>query len=109
MLLVLESKMKKALIVGINRYSQCPLQGCCNDADGVAKVLETNGDGSPNFSIKLKKDIDKKGDLRKLIEESFSNDEDIALFYYPGHGYIDNIGGYLVTPDYTDGDYGVSL
>jgi len=108
-LLVLESKMKKALIVGINRYSQCPLQGCCNDADGVAKVLETNGDGSPNFSIKLKKDIDKKGDLRKLIEECFSNDEDIALFYYSGHGYIDNIGGYLVTPDYTDGDYGVSL
>lgn len=101
--------MRKALIVGINRYPQCPLQGCCNDADEVAKVLETNGDGSLNFSIKLEKDIDKKAVLKKHIEDCFSNDEDVALFYYSGHGCIDNLGGYLVTPDYTESDYGVSL
>ena len=25
--------MRKALIVGIDNYTQCPLHGCCNDAD----------------------------------------------------------------------------
>ena len=29
--------MRKALVVGIDNYSQCPLRGCCNDAD-VARV-----------------------------------------------------------------------
>ena len=47
--------MRKALIVGIDNYTQCPLHGCCNDADAVAQVLETNGDGSPNFSVKIAK------------------------------------------------------
>ena len=45
--------MRKALIVGIDNYTQCPLHGCCNDADAVARVLEENGDGSPNFSAKI--------------------------------------------------------
>ena len=45
--------MRKALIIGIDNYTQCPLHGCCNDADAVARVLEVNGDGSPNFSVKL--------------------------------------------------------
>jgi len=45
--------MKKALIVGIDNYSGASLTGCVNDANAMANVLETNGDGSPNFSIKL--------------------------------------------------------
>ena len=49
--------MRKALIVGIDNYDQCPLHGCCNDADAVAQVLETNGDRSPNFSVKIANQI----------------------------------------------------
>ena len=30
--------------VGIDNYAQCPLNGCCNDADAVAKILESNAD-----------------------------------------------------------------
>ena len=101
--------MRKALIVGIDNYTQCPLHGCCNDADAVARVLEENGDGSPNFSAKIEKDVCSKAKLRGLIEDCFSGDADIALFYYSGHGHIDSVGGYLVTPDFTNHDYGVSL
>lgn len=101
--------MRKALVVGIDDYEQCPLNCCCNDADAVTTLLEANEDGSPNFSVKLKKNVFSKGELKQLIEECFSGDSDVALFYYSGHGHIDSIGGYLVTPDFSDYDYGVSL
>lgn len=101
--------MRKALVVGIDNYHQCPLYGCCNDADDVAQILESNADGSPNFSVRLVKNVQSKSDLRQLIEECFSGDSDIALFYYSGHGHIDSVGGYLVTPDFSKYDFGVSL
>ena len=101
--------MRKALIVGIDDYTQCPLHGCCNDAEHMAQALSCNGDGSPNFAVKLQKNVSTKAHLRKLIEECFSGDADVALFYYSGHGHIDNVGGYLVTPDFGAHDYGVSL
>ncbi|MBF4354509.1 caspase family protein, partial [Vibrio anguillarum] len=44
--------MKKALIIGINDYPNSPLGGCVNDANTLATVLESNGDGSPNFSVR---------------------------------------------------------
>ena len=47
----------KALIVGIDEYSQAPLGGCVNDAEEIAKLLEENEDGSPNFSVKLKRNV----------------------------------------------------
>lgn len=50
-----------------------------------------------------------KGELRGLIEKCFEGDADVALFYYSGHGHIDAVGGYLVTPDFSENDYGVSL
>ena len=51
--------------------------------------MERNGNGNQNF------------DARQV--------NIIALFCYSGHGRIDAIGGYLVTPDYSPGDPGVSL
>lgn len=47
--------------------------------------------------------------MRGLIEKCFEGDADVALFYYSGHGHIDSVGGYLVTPDFSENDYGVSL
>ena len=101
--------MRKALLVGIDNYIQCPLYGCCNDARAVADALEKNEDGSPNFNIRIEENVQTKGKLGGLIRDCFSGDADIALFYFSGHGYIDAIGGYLVTPDYSENDYGVSL
>ena len=101
--------MRKALVVGINQYPQCPLKGCCNDADAVTELLSKHENDSPNFSVKLIKDVSTKSQLRQHIEDCFSGDADIALFYFSGHGFIDSVGGYLVTPDFKDYDYGVSL
>lgn len=101
--------MRKALVVGIDEYERCPLHGCCNDAEAVKEILSRNGDGSPNFAVRMEKNIESKARLKKIITECFSGDEDVALFYYSGHGHVDACGGYLVTPDYSEGDYGVSL
>lgn len=101
--------MRKALVIGIDDYPQCPLRGCCNDAEAIDLLLKKHGDGSPNFSVKLVKNITTKAHLLKLIQDCFSGDADVALFYYAGHGHVNSLGGYLVTPDYSDYDYGVSL
>lgn len=101
--------MKKALVIGINNYPQSPLRGCINDAMAFKSIIETNGDGSPNFDAKVFTDIQTKSELKGLILDLFNGDNDTALFYFSGHGYIDNIGGYIVTPDYTANDYGVSM
>lgn len=101
--------MKKALVVGIDNYPEFPLKGCCNDAQAISDILSRNEDNSVNFYVKLEKNIDTKATLRQKIEQCFSGDADIALFYYSGHGYLDSVGGYLVTPDYSEYDYGVSL
>ena len=101
--------MKKALVVGINDYPNCPLSGCENDASGVAAILETNGDGSPNFDVSLKTNIKEKRSLKEAIEELFAGEVDIALFYFSGHGYLNELGGYIVTPDSRKYDEGVSM
>lgn len=102
-------KARKALIVGIDNYPKCPLSGCCNDAEAMKDLLANNGNGDPNFDVWKKDNVQTKAELRELIEKCFEGDADVALFYFSGHGHIDPVGGYLVTPDFCDYDYGVSL
>lgn len=101
--------MKKALIVGINNYPSSPLRGCINDATDVAAILETHGDGSPNFDVRLCKDVPTKSELKGFIIDLFSGVNETALLYYSGHGFINDVGGYLVTPDSKINDEGVSM
>ena len=101
--------MKKALVVGINNYPQCPLYGCENDANAVENILSRNADSSANFSVKKELNVPTKGELKRHIVDCFSGNNEIALFYFSGHGYIDAIGGYIVTPDYSQHDMGVSM
>lgn len=101
--------MRKALVVGINNYPSCPLQGCVNDASSFASIIETNGDGSPNFDVKLINNVMTKSDLKSLIIDLFSGDSDTTLLYFSGHGFITDIGGYIVTPDAKKNDEGVSM
>ena len=104
--------MKRALVVGINDYPSSPLKGCVNDANSLAAILESNGDGSPNFGVEVltcsSKDITRPV-LRHAIEQLFADDSDIALLYFSGHGYIKSTGGYLVTVDAKKYDEGVSM
>ena len=101
--------MKKALIVGIDKYPKSPLNGCVNDARALADIIKTNANESPNFGVKLKTDIQSKGELKSLIIDLFKGENDIALFYFSGHGFTDDTGSYIVTPDHTRNDVGVSM
>lgn len=107
--------MRKALIIGINYYKEVSnLNGCVNDAYNVKDVLERNADGTLNFDINLMTATDEetiitKNILKDNIENLFSGDPEIALFYYSGHGYIESTGGYLVTSECQRGDDGLDL
>ena len=101
--------MKKALIVGINNYPSSPLSGCINDASGLASIMETHGDGSPNFDVRLETDIQTKSELKKMIVDLFSGNNDTVLLYFSGHGFLNELGGYLVTPDHKAYDEGISM
>lgn len=103
---------RKALIVGIDDYALVPLHGCVNDAENIAALLSRNDDKSVNFSVQLKTSgthAINKSALKGWIQDCFSGDDEIALFYFSGHGQIDTTGGYIVTPDYAPFDWGVSM
>ncbi len=102
--------MRKALVVGINDYPNAPLRGCINDASVFANTIEVNGDGSPNFDVRLIKDVGTKSELKGKIRELFAGDSETSLFYFSGHGFFDDLGGgFIVTPDYKLNDEGVSM
>ncbi|MCT0016020.1 caspase family protein [Lactococcus lactis subsp. lactis] len=101
--------INKALIVGIDDYPMAPLSGCISDATEIAELLKENGDGSPNFDIKLELDISTKSQLLDSLYSLFSEGEaDIALFYFSGHG-TDELAGQIVTPDFNGRDFGISM
>lgn len=100
--------LKKALIVGLNDYPNCPLSWCNEDAIAVKNLIETNGDGSPNFDVMSIINSCSKSTLRSKIENLFDGDSEIALLYFSGHG-ADTDGGYLCTTDFSYENYGVRM
>lgn len=106
--------MRRALIIGINEYDHCSnLSGCVHDATRIAEMLEANGDGSPNFDVRLltsDKDELTAVRLNAAMEELFSAKADVALFYFAGHGTVAANGyGHLISSDGQAGKWGVSL
>ena len=101
--------MGKALVVGINNYPTSPLSGCINDMERFSTVIEFNGNGSPNFDVKKVPDIATSAELQEQVEELFGGNDDIALFYFSGHGYFGTGGGFLVTPDYSKYNMGYRM
>ena len=100
--------MKKALIVGLNDYPNSKLEWCDNDAIAMKELIESNGDGSPNFDVVSIIDSCTKNNLKAAIGKLFVDDADIALLYFSGHG-TDIDGGYLCTTDFSESDYGVRM
>lgn len=104
--------MRKALVIGIDNYPVSPLSGCVNDAISISRILEKNGDGSPNFDVKSITNppyITDIPTIRRLIEELFEAPNDIALLYYAGHGLLKSTGGYIVTSDFRKYNEGISM
>ena len=108
--------MRKALIVGIDYYDHIgPLSGCVNDAYAVKNVLERHADGTVNFATprvltgtSVADDV-KRAQLKDAVRELFEGDSEIALFYFAGHGYVEDTGGFLCTTETKSGDDGLSL
>lgn len=104
--------MRAALIVGIDDYPDSPLQGCVNDAQRIDKLLSINDDHSPNFSTELiisSKEHITRPVLRSSLNRLFSCNADIVVFYFSGHGAVDNHGGYLVTQDAIEDNEGIPM
>jgi len=97
---------KKALIVGIDEYPVARLNGCVINANEVAELLKTNGDGLPNFDVSLNLNVQTKARFLDLIEKLFIGVADASLLYFSGHG---SECGHLVTPDYRGRNLGVSM
>ena len=107
--------MKRALVVGVNYYPNVGhLYGCVNDAYAVSQVLARHMDGQLNFDVKLVTAVDAKTAIgRRQLKEDiialFSDDPEIALLYFAGHGHVEDSGGYLVTSECQNGDDGLPL
>lgn len=108
--------MRKALIVGIDHYDRISdLSGCVNDAHAVKAVLERHADGTANFVTPRlltgtgPTERIEKSELKGAVRELFAGDSEIALFYFAGHGYIEDTGGFLCASDTKTGDDGLSL
>jgi hypothetical protein len=108
--------MRKALIVGIDHYDAIsPLNGCVNDAHSVKSVLERHADGTVNFATPRlltgtsTSDRVDKAEFKDAVRELFAGDSEIALFYFAGHGYVEDTGGFLCGTDCRTGDDGLAL
>lgn len=108
-------KGRKALIVGIDYYEDLSqLSGCVDDAHKVKAALDRNGDTSKNFQTKIltgtgPNDIVNRKALKEEVRDLFSGDEEVALFYFAGHGHIEATGGYLCATDTATGDDGLPM
>ncbi len=104
--------MRRALIIGIDDYPECPLQGCVNDAQRMKDVLSRHDDGNINFNCKIITSPSRtitRAVLRQKISELFQQPADAAFLHFSGHGTVNGLGGYLVTPDYCDYDVGIPM
>ncbi|WPR73756.1 caspase family protein [Algoriphagus sp. NG3] len=103
--------MKKALVIGINNYPNAPLTGAVNDAKSISYLLKTNGNDSKNFEVKFHDEIKTRGELLKLIVAFFDLDTeaDMGLLYFAGHGYVNELGGFIVTPDHESYNEGIAM
>jgi hypothetical protein len=110
--------MRRALIVGIDNYSFGPLHGCVTDARKMKEVLSHNENGdfpSQNFECQVltsdKIKVTKK-ELSKAIKRLFHDPAGIistSVFYFAGHGFENDLGGYLVTEDAQQYSEGIAM
>lgn len=107
---------RKALVVGIDHYDNLnPLGYAERDAREIARRLKYDGDevADDNFDVNLllsKQQPVTRARLREAIHNLFVDAAGLDLiFYFAGHGFVSDAGGYLVTSDGRRNDYGVTM
>lgn len=101
--------MKKALVIGINNYPTAPLKGAVNDAKIISELLKVNGNDTTNFEVNTIYNAGSKSQLLTEISSFFKHSADMALLYFAGHGYVNELGGFIVTPDHKSYDEGIAM
>ena len=104
--------MRRALIIGLDDYPSCELHGCVNDAERLTAVLSRHHDHSVNFhcdTVVAPPTTVTRPLLRQKITEMFKEHADVAFLHFSGHGTVNGLGGYLVTPDYREYDVGIAM
>ncbi|MCP4370937.1 MAG: caspase family protein [Deltaproteobacteria bacterium] len=104
--------MRRALVIGLDDYPSCDLQGCVKDAQRLDKVLSRHHDQRINFNcetITSPPTTVTRPLLRKKIADLFKHPADVAFLHFSGHGTVNGLGGYLVTPDYCEYDVGIAM
>jgi uncharacterized caspase-like protein len=93
-------KQKHALAIGINSYPRDPLKYCINDAKDLKETLQ-----SISFNVLLGKNCN-ESEFYSIIDKFAGTiqRDDLALFYFAGHGKQNNDKNYLLPSDY-DYDY----
>lgn len=101
---------RKALMIGIDNYEGCKLNACVNDAKALGEALEYNYDDTKNFDVSFLLDAEAtRARVRKSIKNLFKGNDDIALLYFSGHGIDDENDGFIVTHDFVEDDWGISM
>lgn len=104
--------MKRALVIGVDDYPNGGLHGCVCDARRLSEVLSRHHDHTLNFqceTIVSPPSIVTRPLLRRRISELFNDPADVAFLHFSGHGTVNGLGGYLVTPDYCEYDVGIPM
>lgn len=102
-------KKGRALVVGINSYpGEASLTCCVNDANEIEAVLQY-----PEYDFTVTSLLDKSATRKNIFEELIKlySDTEVerVLFYFSGHGISTTTGAYIVTPDGTEFEPGVSF
>lgn len=98
--------IKRALIVGIDDYPDPvpSLYGSVHDAQEIHARLRKHADGSPNFhcdTMTSDRDRVTHAALMDRIDDLLAPGADRAVLYFAGHGLVGDLGGLLLTQDYT--------
>ncbi len=111
--------MKRALVIGIDHYSNYALTGCEDDARKLAALLSRNGVGSrsrpKNFDVDTLLSEDDGLITRRVLVDAvkalFQDPAEVALLYFAGHGVFDysTENAVLVAQDGEDMQTGISL
>ena len=76
----------RALLIGINKYKQSPLNGCINDVLIMRDILiKKYGVPESNIKVLLDEEVTKENFL-KAFESLVYNDSPYKHFHYSGHG-----------------------
>lgn len=105
---------KRALIVGLDDYALFPrLTGAVTDARSLAELLRRDDDRTPNYDCRLF--VTGEGEpvtrevLRRQWRQLFADFRDPILFFFAGHGFVSETGGYICTHDGTHDDPGLPM